>query len=152
MKLKIDPALTGFGLITTIGLLSVGKPVLSNPACYVIFEDEDIVNLEEMCRQPESPNIVVGEVSLSPAEELYFRGDDQFLEGSFEESIESLTAAIKLEPDNERYYFARALSYTELGDIDAAKADYEAIKNIYIQRGEGHPDRLEYIQSLIEMI
>ena len=89
---------------------------------------------------------------ISKAEELYFLGDEQFGNGLFDESIESLTAAIALNPHNEHYYLTRAMVYVSSGNTEAAKADYEAIKNIYVERGEGSPERLDYIQGYIERI
>lgn len=51
-------------------------------------------------------------------------------QGRSQELIDKLDKAIEDNPGNTLYYFARAISYEGLGDLDKAGADYDAILEI----------------------
>jgi tetratricopeptide (TPR) repeat protein len=66
-------------------------------------------------------------IGMSPTdEELYMRRADLYMKiRQFKKAIDSYTQAMKLDPDKdvERYYKARAIAYTKLGQPAQAAAD-----------------------------
>ena len=56
----------------------------------------------------------------------YFRAGDEFFKKlSYENAIEQYTKVIELDPDYDKAYIQRALSYTKIKDFEKAAADFD---------------------------
>ena len=103
-----------------------------------------------MCGQQLKPNNAL--TSHMSAEDYYSLSFVQLHNGLIDEAINSLSRAIEGDPGNENYYVERATAHLLAGDRESAVADYETVRQNYIDQGGDDPRTLEYYRILIEMI
>mgnify|MGYP001795812221 CR=1 FL=1 len=141
-------------LMLLIGLFLVvfssRASLLANPACYMIQNDNEVIDLTGMCGQSEDTNTVGPQ--QSPGQAYFFLGDEQHYRGALNDAIDSYTLAIEIEPNNDEYYQARASAYMSIGDRASAKADYETMRQNYINSGGTDPEIIENYTKYAELI
>jgi len=64
-------------------------------------------------------------VLAQSAKQCYKAGDEFYKSMNFNEAIEQYKRAIELDPDFEKAYIRRAMSYSKIGDHASAAADYD---------------------------
>lgn len=77
-------------------------------------------------------------------------GETERKTGEFEKSVQSMSKAIELEPDNDMFYITRALSYKELKNYQAALKDVEKAIELNNKVKNSHNIK-EEILSLMEV-
>ncbi|NJL40213.1 MAG: hypothetical protein HC840_30135 [Leptolyngbyaceae cyanobacterium RM2_2_4] len=109
-----------------------------SPVCYAVFDDGEVVNLEDMCGEEnqQEPTQESGELS---AQEYFDLGMEQY-GGTYEEAIASFTRAIEADPNNYEYYSMRASAYNSIDNVPAAAADYARV--VEILENQGAPEGL----------
>jgi tetratricopeptide (TPR) repeat protein len=121
--------------IVAVACLSLSLKRLNaqpSPVCYAVFDNGEVVNLEDMCGE-ESQQEPTQEPRLS-AQEYFELGVEQY-GGTYEESIASFTRAIEADPNNHEYYSMRAQAYVSIDNIPAATADYARVVEILESQG-----------------
>ena len=86
------------------------------------------------------------------AEDYANSGYEHLSNGAIEDAINSFSQAIEADPNNEQFYLERATAYSLVGDIEAARSDYETLRQNYINQGGNDLVTLDYYQHLIEML
>lgn len=118
-----------------------------SPACYIILEDGQTVNLENMCGD-ESSNENFRQLS---AEELYQQGLERHGELELDAAINSFTQAIESDQNNYQYYIGRGESYFSLNNTSAAIADFERALEVFEQQNIDDETMYLFIKGVLEM-
>ena len=67
---------------------------------------------------------------MQKANEAYYRGVDNLLEGRLADAIANFTQAIELDPQRANAYLLRGIAYKGVGETVGAEADYEKAEQL----------------------
>ncbi len=71
------------------------------------------------------PTISLATVVAQSAKQYYKAGEDFYKSMNFRDAIDQYTRAIELDPDYDKAYIKRAMSYSKIGDHVSAATDYD---------------------------
>lgn len=90
--------------------------------------------------------------NVGEAEDFYRLGIAEAKAGHYKDAVRYYNQAISLKSDLAAAYFARSMALADLGNLDAALADAEKSRDIFVSKGSKEGEELsEYLVEIIDL-
>jgi tetratricopeptide (TPR) repeat protein len=128
-----------FGIAAVL-VSGYSTPVMAqdeDSVCFFVTPSGEALNLDNICQQNnEQQSEMSSESSFSEnVNSLRELASERAASEDYQGAAEAFTEVLRLTPDDASIFAARAISYTEMGNIQNATEDYQEAARLYQSQG-----------------